>query len=279
MENPSDGNRLTFGYMGGYGWNNREVTPTNGWRRLAFAYSLAWLQQTVEPDLVTGQHANQYPIIEVYQALKAYNNDPANEHQQLTMLDALVGGTWVNYLEKRYAVATNAITETDPRNQSIENYGPFKPGREQGAEDARVRLVDGGLVLHGYQGAQNVNPRVPLLRDGIVIGVDNFVPTRTAGTSSSRSTCDDSVRRVPPRRRPGRVDPERHHRGAPNPATRQPGAGRGGARVGRGRAAHTGSTSRRPAPSSYRPTGHRCSIRPDRCRTQAQHCLRSRRVW
>jgi glyoxylase-like metal-dependent hydrolase (beta-lactamase superfamily II) len=175
VENPSDGDWLTFGYMGGYGWNNREVTPTNGWRRLAFAYSLAWLQQTVEPDLVTGQHTNQYPIIEVYQGLKAYNNDPANEHQQLTMLDALVGGTWVNYLEKRYAVATNAITETDPRNQSIENYGPFKPGREQGAQDVRVRLVDGGLVLHGYQGAQNVNPRIPLLRDGIVIGVDNFV--------------------------------------------------------------------------------------------------------
>ncbi len=175
VENPSDGNRLTFGYMGGYGWNNREVSPTNGWRRLAFAYSLAWLQQTVEPDLVTGQHANQYPIIEVYQALKAYNNDPANKHQQLTMLDALVGGTWVNYLEKRYAVATNAITETDPRNQSIENHGPFKPGREEGARDVRVRLVDGGLVLHGYRGAQNVNPRIPLLKDGIVIGVDDFV--------------------------------------------------------------------------------------------------------
>ena len=175
VENPSEGNRLTFGYMGGYGWNNREVTLTNGWRRLAFAYSLAWLQQTVEPDLVTGQHANQYPIIEVYQALKAYNNDPANEDQQLTMLDALVGGTWVNYLEKRYSVAMNAIAETDPRNQSIENHGPFKPGRQGGVQDVRVTLVDGGVVLHGYQGAQNVNPRIPLLKDGIVIGVDSFV--------------------------------------------------------------------------------------------------------
>jgi glyoxylase-like metal-dependent hydrolase (beta-lactamase superfamily II) len=175
VENPAGGARLTFGYMGGYGWNNRQATPTNGWRRLGFAYSLAWLQQTVDVDLVTGQHANQYPIIEVYQALKAYNNDPANENQQLTMLDALVGGTWVNYLEKRYAVATHAVTETDPRNQSIENHGPFKPGREEGVQDVRVTLVDGGMVLHGYQGAQNVNPRIPLLKDGIVIEVDNFV--------------------------------------------------------------------------------------------------------
>jgi glyoxylase-like metal-dependent hydrolase (beta-lactamase superfamily II) len=135
------GERLTFGYMGGYGWNNRTVTPTNGWRRLSFAYSLAWLQQTVGVDFVTGQHTNQYPIIEVYQALKAYNNDPANRRRQLTMLDALARDEWVNYLEKRYAVATYPVTETDPRNQSIENHGPFKPGRETGVEDVRVRVV------------------------------------------------------------------------------------------------------------------------------------------
>ena len=35
----------------------------------------------------------------------------------------------MNYLEKRYAVATNAVSDTEPGYQSIENYGPFKPGR------------------------------------------------------------------------------------------------------------------------------------------------------
>ena len=169
------GERLTFGYMGGYGWNNRTVTPTNGWRRLSFAYNLAWLQQTVEVDYVTGQHANQYPIIEVYQALKAYNNDPANRRRQLAMLDALTRDEWVNFLEKRYAVATYPITETDPRNQSIENHGPFKPGREEGVRDVQVRVVDDGLVLHGFHKAQNLNPRIPLLADGVVIGTDSFV--------------------------------------------------------------------------------------------------------
>lgn len=175
VENPDGRERLTFGYMGGYGWNNRTVTSSNGWRRLSYAYNLAWLQQTVDVDFVTGQHANQYPIIEVYQALKAYNNDPANRRRQLTMLDALARDQWVNYLEKRYSVATHAITETDPRNQSIDNFGPFKPGREGGVQGVRVRLIDGGKVIHGFQSAQNVNPRIPLLEDGIVIGVDSFV--------------------------------------------------------------------------------------------------------
>ncbi len=174
-DSATGGERLTFGYMGGYGWNNRTVTPTNGWRRLSFAYNLAWLQQTVGVDFVTGQHTNQYPIIEVYQALKAYNNDPANRRRQLTMRDALAPDEWVNFLEKRYAVATYPIAETDPSNQSIENYGPFKPGREQGVQDVQVRVADAGLVLHGFQKAQNVNPRIPLLADGVVIGTDSFV--------------------------------------------------------------------------------------------------------
>jgi glyoxylase-like metal-dependent hydrolase (beta-lactamase superfamily II) len=160
-----NGRRLTFGYMGGYGWNNANATPTNGWRRLGFAYNLAWLQQTVDVDFVTGQHTNQYPIIEVYQALKAYNNDPANRTRQLTMLDALTRGEWVNYLEKRYQVA----------NRSIEALGPPKPGRAAGVRDVRVRLVDGGQVVHGFQKNQNINPRLPLLRNGVVIGVDSSV--------------------------------------------------------------------------------------------------------
>jgi hypothetical protein len=165
VRHPGTGERLTFGYMGGYGWNNGNVTPTNGWRRLSFAYNLAWLQQTVEVDFVTGQHTNQYPIIEVYQALKAYNNDPANRRRRLTMLDALTRNEWVNYLEKRYQVSS----------RSIESLGPAKPGREAGALDVRVKLIDDGRVLHGFQKNQNVNPRLPLLKDGIAIRVDDFV--------------------------------------------------------------------------------------------------------
>ncbi|MFF1254788.1 MBL fold metallo-hydrolase [Pseudarthrobacter sp. NPDC058329] len=175
VENPEDGERLIFGYMGGYGWSPKIVSPTNGWQRLGFAYNLAWLQQRFEPDYVTGQHANQFPIIEIYQALKAYNNDPANSGRQLSMLKAMNRGEWVNYLEKRYAVATNAVADDQPGYQSIETFGPFKPGRENGVADVRVRLVDGGKVLHGYDRALNKNPQIPLLENGATILIDSFV--------------------------------------------------------------------------------------------------------
>ncbi|WP_336716488.1 MBL fold metallo-hydrolase [Arthrobacter sp. USHLN218] len=175
VQNPDDGERLTFGYMGGYGWSPKTVSATNGWQRLGFPYNLAWLQQRFEPDFVAGQHANQFPLIEIYQALKAYNNDPANSGRQLTMLDAMNRGEWTNYLEKRYAVATNAVADDQPGYQSIETFGPFKPGRENGVDDVRVRLVDGGKVLHGYDRALNKNPQIPLLADGATILIDSFV--------------------------------------------------------------------------------------------------------
>lgn len=175
VENPADGERLTFGYMGGYGWSPKIVSATNGWQRLGFAYNLAWLQQRYEPDFVTGQHANQFPLIEIYQAMKAYNNDPANRDRQLTMLDAMNRGEWTNYLEKRYAVATNAVSDDQPGYQSIETFGPFKPGRENGVTDVRVRLVDGGKALHGYDRALNKNPQIPLIADGATIQIDSFV--------------------------------------------------------------------------------------------------------
>ncbi len=43
------------------------------------------------------------------------------------------------------------------------DYGPFKPGRENGVQDVRVRLVDDGMVPRLRQ-AMNVNPRIPLSR-------------------------------------------------------------------------------------------------------------------
>lgn len=175
VENPETSERVTFGYMGGYGWGPKTVNATNGWQRLGFAYNLAWLQQRLDVDYAAPQHANQFPLVDINQALVAYNNDPANKRRQLTMLDALVEGEFINQLEKRYEVATNAVSDAQPGYQSIETFGPFKPGRENGATDVEVTLVDDGKVIQGYDQAMNVNPRIPLLRNGAAIRLDNHV--------------------------------------------------------------------------------------------------------
>lgn len=175
VDDPDTGEALSFGYMGGYGWSPKTVTPTNGWQRLGFAYNLAWLQQRADVDYAAPQHANQFPLVEIYQALKAYNNDPANADAPLTMLDAMTRGEFVNQLEKRYAVATNAVSDDQPGYQSIETYGPFKPGREDGARDVVVRTVDDAKVIQGYDKAMNVNPRIPLLAEGVTINLDSHV--------------------------------------------------------------------------------------------------------
>jgi hypothetical protein len=91
------------------------------------------------------------------------------------MLDALTTGEFVNFNEKRYAVATNALSDTQPNYQSIETYGPFKPGRETGVRDVAVTLLDGGKVIQGFNKYLNVNPKIPLLKDGIVIERDSYV--------------------------------------------------------------------------------------------------------
>ncbi|MEJ3748156.1 MBL fold metallo-hydrolase [Actinomycetes bacterium KLBMP 9797] len=176
IDDPDGAGRVTFGFMGGYGFNGMErVTATNGFRRLSFQLGLSWLQQRVDVEYVAPSHTNQYPIVEVYQALKAYNNDPANRRRPLDMLDALTTGEFVNFNEKRYAVATHALSDTQPNYQSIETYGPFKPGRENGARDVAVTLMDAGKVIRGYDKHMNVNPKVPLLADGIVIERDSYV--------------------------------------------------------------------------------------------------------
>jgi hypothetical protein len=187
VKNPANHNNwVSFGYMGGYGYNGL-YTPTasNGWLRLNFQLGLAWLQQNVEVDYVSPQHTNQYPIIEVYQALKAYNNDPANKHHKLTMLDALVSKMpdspglvtteFVNFNEKRYSVVTNAKSDiSDSRYSSLETTGPFKPGRENGLT-VQATLKDGGKIIQGFNGFQNKNPLIPLLADGIQIITDSYV--------------------------------------------------------------------------------------------------------
>jgi glyoxylase-like metal-dependent hydrolase (beta-lactamase superfamily II) len=185
-KNPLTNSWISFGYMGGYGYNGL-YTPTanNGWLRLNFQLGLAWLQQNVAVDYVSPQHTNQYPFVETYQALKAYNNDPANANNPLTMLDALtskmpdspglVTTEFVNFCEKRYSVITNAASDlNDSRYSSLETTGPFKPGRENGLT-VRATLKDGGKIIQGFDGFQNKNPRLPLLKDGIQIITDAYV--------------------------------------------------------------------------------------------------------
>jgi glyoxylase-like metal-dependent hydrolase (beta-lactamase superfamily II) len=190
VKNPGDGKFYTFGYHGGYGVNGLESpTASNGWRRLAWQHGFSYLQNTVDADFVSPQHTNQYPIVEVYQALKAYNRDPANAGQQLTMLDALssrvfdspqVGAAkitteFANQLEKRRSVITYAATDAIANRKSIETSGPFKPGRETGLADVRGVLLDGGKIIQGFVGAQNKNPRIPLLANGIPNATDGYV--------------------------------------------------------------------------------------------------------
>jgi hypothetical protein len=190
VKNPDDGKFYTFGYHGGYGFNGMErPTTANGFLRLAWQAGFSYLQQTVEADFVAPQHGNQYPIVEVYQALKAYNRDPANANRQLTMLDALrskvidssvVGGNnitseFANQLEKRRSVVSYRITDAQGANRSIETSGPFKPGRENGLVDVKAIALDGGKIIQGFNKAQNKNPRIPLLANGIASAADTYV--------------------------------------------------------------------------------------------------------
>jgi hypothetical protein len=194
VKSPRNHNKwVTFGYQGGYGFNGLyPISNRNGALRLDFQAGLAWLQQQWNDiDFVSPQHTNQYPIVEVYQALKAYNNDPANKHHQLTMLDALTSTMpdspistteFANFCEKRYDVITYAKTDLPAASggggytrSAIENVGPFKPGRENGLTNQLVTLQDAGKIIQGFNGFQNVNPKIPLLANGIQIVTDAYV--------------------------------------------------------------------------------------------------------
>ncbi|MEH3086603.1 MAG: MBL fold metallo-hydrolase [Xylophilus ampelinus] len=191
VKNPTDGKFYTFGYHGGYGFNGLNTpTAANGWLRLSFQHGFSYLQNTVDVDFVSPQHTNQFPIVEVYQALKAYNRDPANASRQLTMLDAMrskvfdspvIGGTnitseFANQLEKRRSVASyRASDAANSTYKSIETSGPFKPGRENGLANVRATLLDGGKIIQGFVGPQNKNPAIPLLANGIVTATDTYV--------------------------------------------------------------------------------------------------------
>jgi hypothetical protein len=189
VKNPTDGKFYTFGYHGGYGVGGMEgPTAANGWRRLAWQHGFSYMQNAFEADFVAPQHTNQYPIVEVYQALKAYNRDPANANKQLTMFDAMrsrvydspvvngvnVQSEFANQLEKRRSVITyRASDAANTRYKSIETSGPFKPGRENGLT-VTAKLLDGGKIIQGFVGAQNKNPLIPLLAQGIPNATDGY---------------------------------------------------------------------------------------------------------
>ena len=190
VKNPADGKFYTFGYHGGYGFNGLNTpTANNGWLRLSFQHGFSYLQNTVDVDFVSPQHTNQFPIVEVFQALKAYNRDPANAGKQLTMLDAMsskvfdspsVNGSKVtsefsNQLEKRRSVASyRASDAANASYKSIETSGPFKPGRENGLTAVRAVVLDEGRIIQGFVGPQNKNPNIPLLANGIVTATDQY---------------------------------------------------------------------------------------------------------
>lgn len=191
VRNPDDGKFYTFGYHGGYGVNGLTTpTPANGWRRLSFQHGFSYLQNSVEVDFVSPQHTNQFPIVEVYQALKAYNRDPQNAGKPLTMMDAMrskvydspvvnganITSEFANQLEKRRSVISyKASDAANPTYKSLETSGPFKPGRESGLPSVQARLLDGGKIIQGFVAAQNKNPLIPLLANGIPSTSDTFV--------------------------------------------------------------------------------------------------------
>jgi glyoxylase-like metal-dependent hydrolase (beta-lactamase superfamily II) len=160
------GRRLTFGYLGGYGWRSGPTAPANGWRGLGFAYRTAQLQQSVDVDYIIGQHASQWPVVEIHRTLEAYNSDPANRGRPLTVLDALTRREWADDPTRRYRVAS----------RGIEALGPFD--RVPDTPDLRVRVAGSGRVLRRVEAGQDPDTRVPLLKDGTVLAVDSFVQDR-----------------------------------------------------------------------------------------------------
>ncbi|MDR3669246.1 MAG: MBL fold metallo-hydrolase [Holophaga sp.] len=192
VKNPVDGTWITFGYHGGYGFNGLyKPTAADGWLRLDFQHGFSYLQENYDTDYVSPQHTDQYPIVETYQALKAYNR--ANPGNQLTMLDALsktvstsgANGNQItvsefqNQLEKRRSVISYKATDTTKtpvgNYQSIETSGPFKPGRDSGLTNVTATVLDGGKIVEGFNKYQNVNPKIPLIANGIAMSTDGYV--------------------------------------------------------------------------------------------------------
>lgn len=178
---PENQQWLKFFYQGGYGWSPlRNATAANGWQRLIMMFSLSYLQQATSNPLILPQHTDMSPLLEAYQAVKAYNRDPANAGNQKTVLDALMtttGGVneFENLMEKRYQSFANPLTDAvDPSWKSVTTWGPYKPGRESGLSGVTITLKDGGKIIRGFNKAWNINSNFPLLKDGIVYSAESY---------------------------------------------------------------------------------------------------------
>lgn len=57
---------------------------------------------------------------------------------------------------------------------SLETSGPFKPGRENGLVNVRATLLDDAKIVQGFVGAQNKNPLIPLLAQGMPTTLDPY---------------------------------------------------------------------------------------------------------
>lgn len=179
---PDTGERLIFAYAGGYGINGltRRDAGTPGYLRLAFQYSLRYLQQTVEPDYLLPQHTNQYPILELQRMA---------DQAGLPLLSVLVRGNaeWINFLEKRQAALTyehyyqqwlaaaqqGALLTpvTDPKLETIEAAGPFR----RPAGTYTITLTHIGKIIRGFDRNLNRTSALADLEDGLELPLDSYV--------------------------------------------------------------------------------------------------------
>ena len=179
---PGTGEVLTFAYAGGYGINGltHRDAGTPGYLRLAFQYSLRYLQQTVEPDYLLPQHTNQYPILELHRMA---------DRAGLPLLSVLVRGTaeWINFLEKRQAALTyehyyqqwlaaaqqGALLApvTDPKLETIEASGPFR----RPAGTYTITLTHTGKIIRGFDRKLNRTSVLSELADGLELPLDSYV--------------------------------------------------------------------------------------------------------
>lgn len=154
------GTVVSFEYMGGYGAMPR---LSQGYTRLAFAYSLRYIQQIAIPLMESvsdyiyplPQHTNHYPLLEAYKAATIAG---------VPVISVLSEGAEgiINQLEKRQATqtsetyfqawkngtdATGGTCElSSPTYKTNEAFGPFK--RPSGKYT--IEVADNGLVMHGY---------------------------------------------------------------------------------------------------------------------------------
>ena len=168
-----DGNKVTWGYIGGMGTKNN---ASNGYLRSQFVYFMRYAQQMYSPDFCMPQHTAHFPIVEINKAAKAAG---------IPLMEAMVGGddTWCNFIEMRldcqvyekylrawekdphinvtYADGTTETVEVfnDKKRVTNEEVGPWK--REAG--EYTITLVDADYavkLIHGFNAVTAVSDKL-----------------------------------------------------------------------------------------------------------------------